>query len=51
MQRFSYTEHLRMQFFVRPQASEHVVSGKRLENEKQGFKLSFLSYRFVIAMM
>ena len=40
-----------MQFFVRPQASEHVVSGKRLEGDKQGSKLSFLSYRVVIAMM
>ncbi len=30
-----------MQFFIRPQASEHVVSGKRLEGDRQGFKLSF----------
>ena len=40
-----------MQFFIRPQASEHVVSGKRLEGDRQGFNLSFLSYRFVTAMM
>lgn len=40
-----------MQFFIRPQASEHVVSGKRLEGDRQGFKMNFLNYRFVIAMM